>query len=48
MAFIKVENIVIKTNYIAAVQLQCDTCTGETSDTCFGETSISILNIKLH
>lgn len=43
MAFIKVENIVINTNYIAAVQLQCDTCPGETSDTCPGETSISIL-----
>ncbi len=31
MAFIKVENIVINTNYIAAVKLESRTCAGERS-----------------
>ena len=29
MAFIKVENIVLNTNYIAAVKLESQTCSGE-------------------
>jgi len=31
MAFIKIENIVINTNYIAAVRLESQTCSGEKS-----------------